>query len=101
MSGVGRKLDKICRDRRVGQVAANEGMKIMNEHYVPKRDGFLRGSAIATPFHVKWRTPYAHRHWSGYGDGNRTTPGTRSHWEEPKRVKEHIAKAVTSFLKGL
>lgn len=101
MPGVGKKLDAICKNKQVGQRAADAGMKVMNERYVPRYDGFLRSSAVATPFHVKWRTPYAHKQWTGNGISRRTTPGTRSHWEEPRQVKESIAQAVTDQLKRM
>lgn len=98
MSGVGKKLDKISHDKGLGQYIATQGMKFMNEHFVPKREGALRRSAVAKPFEITWNTPYAHRHWSGYGDNNRTTPGTISHWEEPKVVAEYIANEAERYL---
>lgn len=99
MDGVPKKLDSICHDQALGQYIADQGMKFMNERYVPYRDGGLTGSGVATPFKITWNAPYAHRHWSGYGDNNRTKPGTISHWEEPKSVAEYIAKEATKYLK--
>lgn len=99
MSGVEKKLDKIASDDALGLYMAQQGMKFMNERYVPKRDGALRASAKAEPWAITWNTPYAYRHWSGYGDTNRTTPGTQSHWEQPASVAEYIAKQATNYLK--
>lgn len=98
MSKVPGKLDKISNDKGLGMYIAYQGMKFMNEHFVPRRDGILRKSALAQPFKITWTAPYAHRHWSGFGDSNRTTPGTISHWEKPKVVEEYIAKEATNYL---
>lgn len=99
MSGVPKKLDKISNDKGLGQYIATQGMKFMNENFVPYRDGGLRDSAVAKPFKITWNAPYAHRHWSGFGDGNRTTPGTISHWEQPKVVEEYIANEAQNYLR--
>lgn len=99
MSGVAKKIDQICHNQQLGQAVANDGLKYMNGHYVPMLDGALRKSGIAKPFVITWDTPYAHRHWEGYGDGKRNTPGTRSHWDQPKDVREHMAKAASDWLK--
>lgn len=99
MSGVPKKLDKISNDKKLGQYIATQGMKFMNEHFVPYREGGLTGSAVARPFKITWNTPYAHRHWSGFGDSNRTKPGTISHWEQPKVVEEYIASEAQNYLR--
>lgn len=98
MSGVASKMRNICKNKQLGQELAQRGADYMNAHYVPKRSGTLRRSYIAKPFSITWNTPYAYRHWSGYGDGNRTTPGTTSHWEQPKSVKEHLVKVAQDWM---
>lgn len=103
MSKVPGKLDKISNDKKLGQYIATQGMKFMNDNFVPYRDGALRKSAVATPFKITWNTPYAHRHWSGFGDDNRTTEGTVSHWETPKQrpkvVRDYIASEAQDYLR--
>lgn len=98
MSGVASKIRKICTNKQLGMVMAEAGAEIMNNKYVPKRSTALRLSYVVKPFNITWNTPYAHRHWSGFGDGNRTTPGTRSHWEQPKDVAEFIEKRAQDWL---
>lgn len=101
MDGVGKKLDAICKNQALGQYMADRGREFMNERYVPRLQGVLRGSAVSRPFKITWNTPYAHRQWEGKGITNRTTPGTISHWEEPKAVAEYIAQEATKYLKRL
>lgn len=99
MSGVSAKIQRICDNSQLQQVMATAGLRYMNQHYVPFLDGALRKSGVASPGKITWSAPYAHRHWSGYGDSNRNTPGTRSHWEQPKDVKEFIARSAQDWLR--
>lgn len=97
MSGAGKKLDKLAKNDALGQYLAMQGMKYMNDHFVPKLSGALRGSAVARPFKIIWGAPYAHKQWTGDGISKRSTPGTISHWEEPKVVSEYIAREATNW----
>lgn len=99
LSGVPKKINAICENRSLGQDMATAGLKYMNDHYVPYLDGGLRGSGVATPFKITWDTPYARRHYNGFGDGHRNTPNTRSKWDKPKDVKDFIAKSAQDWLR--
>lgn len=99
--GVLRKVRRIVTDRRVGQFAADDAARLM-EQYVPFRVGALRGSAVTSPFMIEYTAPYAHKQWDGEGidDDRRTTPGTVSHWEEYVDEDE-LASDVTEYIRTL
>lgn len=103
MSGVASKIRKICTNKQLGQELASRGKDYMNAHYVPKRSGELRDSVIVKPFKITWTAPYARRHYYGYGDSNRTTEGTTSHWDAPPRkpndVRDYLAKVAQDWMK--
>lgn len=104
MSGVASKIRKICTNKQLGQELATQGAKYMNEYYVPERGGELHRSVIPRPFSITWNTPYARRHYNGFGDGNRTKEGTTSHWDKPPKkpndVKDYLAKVATDWMKS-
>lgn len=101
VSGIPRKVRRICTNRRVGQFAAEDARRLM-ERLVPFRDGPLRASAVVSPFLVTYTAPYAHYQWEGVSKGggglNRTTPGTMSHWEE-YIDKAQLASDITDFVR--
>lgn len=103
MSGVASKIRKICTNKQLGQELASRGMDYMNAHYVPKRAGKLRESAIPTPFKITWNKPYARRHYYGFGNDNRTTKGTTSYWDKPpdkpNDVRDYLAKVAQDWMK--
>lgn len=103
MSGVPAKIEKISKNQQLGQAMADAGLKVMNTKYVPFLEGGIFRSGQAAPFKVTWNTPYAKRHFNGYGDANRTRdthPLATSHWDQPKDVKQQIAQAAQRWLKG-
>ena len=105
MSGVGRKITKICTNKKLGQHLANVAAKGMDK-YVPMRTGQLSGSHTEKPFHVIYTAPYAKYPYNGRG--MRFTkdhhPNATSHWDKAYAAaggEEQLAKAGTDFLKGL
>lgn len=102
MSGVPKKINAICDNKSLGQAMANAGLAVMNDKYVPYLEGGIFRSGDAEPFKITWDTPYAKRHFNGYGDGNRSRevhPLATSHWNKPKDVKEKITQAANDWLK--
>ena len=72
VSGIPRKVRRICTSRRVGQFAAEDARRLM-ARFVPFRDGPLRASAIVSP-------------------------GTMSHWER-YIDKAQLARDITDFVR--
>ena len=101
VSGIPRKVRRICPSRKVGQFAAEDARRLM-ERFVPFRDGQLRASAIVSPFLVTYTAPYAHYQWEGVAKGGgrlyHPTPGTMSHWER-YIDKAQLARDVADFVR--
>jgi Minor capsid protein len=98
----GSALDKITSNQAIGSFAATSAATIMGD-YVPFLAGDLKGSAIISPWHVKYTQPYAKYQY--YGDGfNFTTdfnPKARSHWDEPLKTT-HLAQftdEISNYIK--
>lgn len=105
MSGVGRKLDKISSNKKLGQLLANEAAKGMDK-YVPMRTGALKDFVVPTPFHVRYAAPYAKYVFNGRGMKFRKDhhPNATSHWDKAYVAAggaEKLGKAGTDFLKGM
>lgn len=100
--GVPAKIDKISKNKQVGNFAANEAERLM-QPYVPERDSILIGSTSIAPFKVIYNTPYAHYQYEGRNIRNRTKATSMSHWEKGLAGAgvAKLAQAITSFIKGL
>jgi hypothetical protein len=99
-SGAGAGIKRIISNSAFRKYAANACAKAMQQ-YVPKRSGNLRESAVAGDLEVTYNMPYAARHFYGFGDGNRTTPGTMSHWNQGATVASETAQSIQQYIKGL
>lgn len=103
-SGIGKKLNSICKNKELGIFLATEAQKGMDE-YVPKRTGALALSATIKPFHVIYTAPYAKYVYNGEGKKFITekNPLATAKWDDAY-ARAHIgnlSKAATRFIKTL
>lgn len=103
-SGIGRKLDSICKNQSLGRFLATEAQKGMDK-YVPMRTGALASSATIKPFHVIYTAPYAKYAYNGRGMhfSKDKHPNATSRWDRAYAIADgdKLAKAATRFLKRM
>lgn len=103
-SGIGKKLDSICKNQSLGRFLATEAQKGMDK-YVPMRTGALASSATIKPFHVIYNALYAKYVYNGKGKKFRRDkhPLATPEWDDAYAKADigKLAKSATRFLKKL
>lgn len=101
-AGIGKKVDDVKTDKKLGLFLAQEAEKGM-EPYVPMRTGALVASGSAEPFAVTYTANYATYPYHGNNMTIRTEmhPLATKEWDVAyaKAHGEDLARAATAYLK--
>lgn len=105
MSGVAKKIDKICTNREVGIFLATTCARYMDQ-YLPFRTGNLSKHDRIDEFQVTYETDYAKKVYEADGITIHTEnghPNATDHWDKAMLVshENQIAKEVTKFIEKL
>lgn len=101
ISGIPKKVDRICRHNGLGIYAAETFARLMVP-YVPMDTGTLSQSYTTEPRKVIYNQPYAHRLYEGEGFNfsKEKHPLATAHWDEAakaakgKQFADELAKYI-------
>ncbi len=104
ISGVQKKVDRICRHDGLGIYAAEALAKLMTP-YVPMDTGTLSQSYTTEPRKVIYNQPYAHRLYEGEGFSfsKEKHPLATAHWDEAAKVAKgkQFADEITKYIRRM
>lgn len=103
MSEPVRDLRKLAKDNTLGIFAATEAMRLMDP-YVPYRDGYLSGSAVAEPWKVRYVAPYAAYVYAGrrMRFSKEKHPLATSYWDRPlSQDSSELASLIEAKIRSM